>query len=174
MDLPGVAVPDRVVAAVVPERQAPGAGAGGLAEQLVTQADAEDGDTRPEQLAHHVHLGGEQGGVAGAVRQQDAIGVPLEQRGRGGGGRHHHQLGAAAAERAQDVALEAVIDDRHPPPGEVGLDRVHVDRGEALIPAVGRLAGGEADEVLGLDGRHSPARATSASVSAREAARRGS
>ena len=46
--------------------------AGREAEQLVTEADPEDGDAA-EKLAHDLGLGDERLGVAGAIREDDAV-----------------------------------------------------------------------------------------------------
>src|SRR6187549_3305506 len=63
-----------------------------------------------EQTAHAVDSVGQGGGVAGAVRKEDAVRVERERGlGRGVGG-HDRDLEAAVDQAAQDVALGAVVE----------------------------------------------------------------
>ena len=74
LDAPVRQVLDRVVGAVVAERQLDRVGAQRPAEQLVTEADAEDG-TSSEQPGDRVDRVGHLGRVAGTVGQEDAVGL---------------------------------------------------------------------------------------------------
>ena len=113
LDLAGAQVLDRVVGAAVAEGELVGLQADGLAEQLVAEADAPH-RPRADELAHGGDDVAQRGGVAGAVGQEDRVGVG----GRQLGGRHRArvQLDARAAldEVAHDRALDPGVDDRDP------------------------------------------------------------
>ena len=105
-------VHDGLVAAVVAIGQLLDGGARGLRDHLVTQADAEDGHLADE-------LGGRLGGlgqlarVAGAVGEEDALGVHGQDLvGRGVPG-HHAHVEAHTNEAAQDAALLAAVEGDH-------------------------------------------------------------
>ena len=97
-----------MVGTAVAERQLERRETGREREQLVTEADAEDGDAA-EQLADRRDLVGERLGIAGPVREQDAV-EPGERAGvdvvRKDGGAH-----AGLHELPDDRALDAVVDD---------------------------------------------------------------
>ena len=78
-------------------------------------AQAQPEQRRPaQQLFDLGDAGGVLRRVAGAVGQHYAVGVPGEDRlRRGVGGRHRH-LAAPGLELPDDVALGAVVDERHP------------------------------------------------------------
>ena len=59
-------------------------------------------------FGHGVFAGG--GGIAGAVGQEDAIGLHGQNVFRRGVGRNDGDIAAHGREAAQDIALEAVID----------------------------------------------------------------
>lgn len=112
-----------------------GAAAGGEGEELVAQADAEDGDLGGlHQAREVVHGVGAVGGIAGAVGDEDPVEVVRdlvdgEVVGEDGDG------GAAGDEGAQDVLLDAAVDD--------GYVHVAVRGGDVE----GRLGGDALDEV---------------------------
>ena len=72
-------------------------------------------------------------GIAGAVGQEDAVGLHGQDLFGAGLGRHDGDLGAEPGEQAQDVALDAVVDgdDMH---RRLGL------LAKAFVPDPGRLA----------------------------------
>ena len=108
LDLLRELVAHRMVGAAMSEFQLVGFAAEGEAEQLVAEADAED-RLLADQLADVAHLGLERLGVAGAVREEDAVG--LERQHIFGGGERGDDGDAAAGlhEAAQDVVLDAEI-----------------------------------------------------------------
>src|SRR5215210_3963835 len=77
---------DGVVRATVPERELEGLEPRGAGEQLMAEADAEDG-LRGEQLADRLHDVVERRRVAGTRDEEKAVGIAGEQLfGRGGAG----------------------------------------------------------------------------------------
>src|SRR5438477_11494715 len=72
LDLPGVQLLHRMIAAVVPELEFESLAAERDASQLVAEADAEDGLASHE-AADIVHGVGAGFGIAGAVREKDAV-----------------------------------------------------------------------------------------------------
>ncbi len=105
---PGIAEAHRLVAAVVAEAQLVGAAAQRQTQDLVAEADAEQ-RLLAQQAAHRVDRVGHGGGVAGAVREKNAVGVEREHLGGGRAGRHHRHAAALVGHQAQDVALHAEI-----------------------------------------------------------------
>ena len=90
------------------ELQLVGLAAQRQAENLMAQADAEDG-LLADQLAHLLRLGFERLGIAGAVREKHAVGLQ-RQHVFGGGPRGHHRDAAAHVHQPpQNVALDAEI-----------------------------------------------------------------
>ena len=80
------------------------------AEQLVAEADAEDGNAA-ERVAHDLGLCLQRLGVAGSVREDDAVERgELVGRGRV---RADGDGGSGSGEAAHDRALRAVVDDGH-------------------------------------------------------------
>ena len=92
-DLAGAQVLDRLVAAAVAELELEGLAAERVAEHLVAEADAED-RFFPDQLAELGVDVGERRGIAGAVGEENAVGVLRQHLGGGGGGGHHLHLEA--------------------------------------------------------------------------------
>ena len=80
------------------------------AEKLVAEADSEDGNAA-ERVAHDLRLCLQRLGVAGPVREDDAVERgELVGRGRV---RADGDGGAGSGEAAHDRALGAVVDDGH-------------------------------------------------------------
>ena len=101
-------VDDRMVGAAVAEFQFVGFAAEGEAENLVAEADAEDRRLADE-AADVVDLGVQRLGVAGAVREEDAVGFEREDVFGGGERGHDRDVAAGVDEAAQDVLLDAEI-----------------------------------------------------------------
>ena len=140
---PGRLVAHRVVGTVVAEPQLVGVAAEREPEDLVTEADAEQRDLADEpahDLRHALH----RGRVAGAVRQEDAVGIAGEDVGRGRGRGHHLDVTPRADEVAQDRALDPEVVRDH------AERRVLVARGVGLVGGDG---GDEVDAVGGARGR---------------------
>ena len=81
LDPPGRQVLDRVVGAVVTERQLVGLEADRAAQQLMAEADPEDG-TLTDELADRADDVVERRGIAGAVGEEDRVGIICEQLAR--------------------------------------------------------------------------------------------
>ena len=109
---PRVDVADRMVRAVMAEAQPARVGARGAADDLVAEADPEQrppvGDRRPGEADRTV----EPGRVARARRQDEAVDVAAQRIGDVDGVGQDPDPRAAPAERADDVLLEAEVDDR--------------------------------------------------------------
>ena len=122
----------RVVGAVVAELHFHGAGATGQSQQLVSQADAEHRDIGFQYLPDS--LDGVIAGlrVAGAIGQEDAVGIQRQHLcGRGLGG-YHGEPATPVNQHPQDIALHAVIVGHH----VVGqLRRVAVNMTHPVFPA---------------------------------------
>ncbi len=118
--------------------------ADGEAEQLVAEADAEQRLARLQQLADHRHriVAGRRR-IAGAVGEEDAVGLVRHHLLEAGGGGEHGHPRAGIGEVAEDVALGAVIDrddvraPRLPPPRPIAFAELP----EAAGPAVHLSAG---------------------------------
>ena len=95
--LPGLEVLDRVVGAAVAERQLERVEPDRAAEQLVAEADSDDAACLPTSLADGVDDVVEGGGVAGAVGEEDEVGLAGEHR--LGAGRR--TAGASSGSRAR-------------------------------------------------------------------------
>ena len=110
VDEAAVKVLHRVVDPVVAEWQPRGGGPDRPAQDLMAQTDAEQGDAADGLLAE-LDRTFEHGGVARAVREHKPVGMRrLHLAPVRGVGQDHH-LAAALSKRAQDVALDAVVDD---------------------------------------------------------------
>jgi len=108
-DRAGAEVFDGLVAAAVAEGEFKGFSAEGVAEDLVAEADGEDGFTA-EELADLVVDVVEGGWVAGAVGEEDAVGVEGEDIGGGGAGVDDLDGEAFLAETAEDVEFDAEVE----------------------------------------------------------------
>src|SRR5271168_462406 len=155
-DFLGEQVLDRMIGTVMAEFELEGFAAEGQAADLVTEADAEDGDAT-EQL-FYVFDGIAHGfGIAGAVGEEDAVGAHGENvLGHGGGG-NDRDLTLMIDEEAQNVLLDAEIvgDDAEFSSAGTGAGFIHllgprsggqVDGG--FLPVVALLAGDAAGELL--------------------------
>jgi len=74
LDAPGLQVHDRMVGSTVAEGQLEGLEPDRAAEELVAEADAPDG-LRPHELSDGLDDVGERGRVAGAVGEEDRVGI---------------------------------------------------------------------------------------------------
>ena len=143
LDDAGTQVLDRVVGAPVTELELEGLEAERLRQELVPQADAEDGHLAEQALDG---LDGVRDGrrVAGAVAQEHAVGRQLEHLLGARARRHDRDAEAAAGQVAEHRALDAVVvgDDV-----EVGRRRPFGRR-----RLVGLLAGDDLGEVEAAHG----------------------
>ena len=151
LDPPGGRAAHGDVAAVVTEAHLERASAQRQRQQLVAQADAEDGHGA-HQPAKRLDGGHGQFGVAGAVAHEHAVGFESEHIGCRGA-RGHHGHGGELAEAAQDGGLDAEVVGHHPAsPGACGVGLGHRHLRHQVHPAgaglgagrgqKGRLAGG--------------------------------
>src|SRR3546814_14440306 len=79
------------------------------AKQLVAQADAVQRDLLRQEFADRGDGVVARLRVAGAVGQEDAVGLERQRLGSGRLRRHHRDIATALGEHAQDGALDAVI-----------------------------------------------------------------
>ena len=107
-NLSGAEVFDRLVATAMTELQLEGGSAVGVGEKLVTEADAEDRFFADELAEFAVDIA-ERGRIAGAVGEEDAVGIFGEDFGGAGCGVHHLDFEARLAQAAQDVEFDAKI-----------------------------------------------------------------
>ena len=109
LDVPRLEVLDGLVAAVVAELELERACPDRLSEELVAEADPED-RSLAEEVPHARDLVVQHGGVAGAVREEHAVGLLgehlLRRRGRG----KHRHAEADLGQRPEDVLLRAVVE----------------------------------------------------------------
>src|SRR6266550_7626748 len=134
-----------VVATPVAIRQLDRLSAQRQAEQLMAEADTEYRDLPIGQLADRADRVPDGGGVARAVREEDAVGLELAHPGRGRRGRDDRHAAVVLREQAEDVALHAVVV-RHDviPRLRRSLDVLPLDRGATReVEPVHRRAGGE-------------------------------
>ena len=119
-------------------------GAGGFAEQLVAHADAADGLAAERDLLADDVDGSLTGvGVAGTIGQEEAVEV---HRGVVVVPRHADDLDAAADEAADDIGLDAAVDEHHLLAGALVvadnlLGRDLIDEVDALIGGLGDVVG---------------------------------
>ena len=107
-DLAGAEVFDGLGAAAVAEFEFEGFAAEGVAEDLVAEADGEDGGFAHELVDFLVDVT-ERGGISGAVGEEDAVGIAGEDVGGFGGGGHDVDVEAILAEAAEDVLFDAEV-----------------------------------------------------------------
>ena len=146
LDPAGGEVLDRMVGAAMAEMHLLGARAERQRQDLVAEADAEDGQAARDQLPDHGHgvFAGRRR-IARAVGEEHPVGFVAEDLLGARRSRHHRDRAALAREAAQDVALGPVIDRDHAVAGrghppEAGLRRPG-RRVPAISPAAGHLAG---------------------------------
>ena len=82
--------------------------ANGQAQQLVAQANAEH-RLAADQLANVGHLGDQRFGIAGAVRQENAVGRQAEHVFGGSERRNHRDAAASVHQAAQNIVLDTEI-----------------------------------------------------------------
>ncbi len=111
-DFAGLQIFHGLVAAAVAELELEGGAAHGVREHLVAEADAEDG-VLVEEAGHRFMDIGEGGGIAGAVREEDGVGVVLFDLFGGVGGRENLHIEAVADEFAEDGVLGAEVEGGH-------------------------------------------------------------
>jgi hypothetical protein len=111
LDLAGRMILDRMVGAVVALMHLLCLCTEGEAQHLVAEADAEDRDVGLDQLLddwHGIFAGSRR--VARAVRQKDAIRLHGKYIFGARRRRHHRDLAVETGKKAQDIALDAVIE----------------------------------------------------------------
>jgi len=108
LDATGCFVTNRVVAAVVPERQLERLAAERATQQLMAEADAEDRNLS-QQLADGLHGVPDHRRIPRAIAEKHAIGASIRQHRRctGRGRDHFHR--AQPAEMAQDGRLDPEV-----------------------------------------------------------------
>ena len=150
-DFAGGVVANGMVAAVMAELELVGFAAEGESAELVAQADAEDGHA-----AHHVADGADgvvDGlGVAGAVGEEDAVGLEGEDVSGGGFGGDDGDAAVFAAKHAQDVLLYAeVVGDNVERRFDLVVRRQErvagLEARVGLVEVIGRLGGDDLGEV---------------------------
>ena len=149
---------DGLVAAAVAELQLVGRSADGVRDDLVTETDAED-RVGLDEIGHGFVGILQGGGVAGAVGQEDAVGVEGADLGGRGAGREDVDVEAGSDEAAEDGGLGTEVIGRDAELGGATLRLVEVRArdGEGLaiaglgVEVIRSLAGDVLDEV-GADG----------------------
>jgi hypothetical protein len=99
-----------LVEAPVTKFEFEGFGSEGEAEDLVAHADAEDGGGQVEEFLDGFDGLGDDGGIAGAVGEEDAVGVVAEDLVDGAVEGHDDDATAVAGEAAEDVAFDAEVE----------------------------------------------------------------
>ncbi len=112
LDPAGAQVLDRMVGAAVAEGQLEGLQADRPAEQLVAEADADDGPLA-DQLAHGVDDVVERRGVAGPVGEEDEVRIAREHLVGRGRARKQRQPAIPLAELPNDRELDPGVDADH-------------------------------------------------------------
>src|SRR6185437_11769005 len=128
LDLAGRLLPHRMVAAVVAELELVGLAAQRQPDQLVPEADAEDGHAAQEP-ANALHRIRARLRIAGAIREKHAVRLQRQHFRRWRLGRHHLHPATVGGELAQDVALDAEVVRDHPRAGRGARPRVRDFRG---------------------------------------------
>ena len=121
----GGALEHGVVRAAVAERQLERLEPERPADQLVAEADAEDRSSAVDQAPHLARVRVHRSGIAGAVREQHAVGLEREDLGGAGVVADDLDRGACLLEEVDDRGLRAVVDDDDvaAPAGAVALDQ---------------------------------------------------
>src|SRR2546422_3788995 len=78
-------------------------------QQLMTETDPKDGKRAVRQFAQRLDGVIDGGGVAGSVREEQAIGFELTHAGRGCGGRYDGDTAPMTEKEPYDVALHPVV-----------------------------------------------------------------
>src|ERR1022692_5175168 len=143
LDLAGLHLLHRMIAAMVPKSQLVSFAAQRDADQLVSKTDAEDGHA-PHHPANTL-LGVSHGlGIARAVRQEYAVGLESEYVLCAGGGGNHGHAAALAHQASHDVVLDSVVvgDDVMPRRPILHADHFRrLVRAHAFVPLVNVASG---------------------------------
>src|SRR5438445_11518017 len=107
--LPGVAVEHGMVGTVVAKFHLHGLAADRETEELMAEAYPEDRNADVEKLSNCRDRVVAGLGVAGTVRQEDAVGLELERLFRSRPGRNDRYATSVLDQQAQDIVLDAVI-----------------------------------------------------------------
>ena len=113
LDLAGGQILDRLVDATMAELQLVSAKAERTAQQLVTEADAEERVAGVKYLAQQLDFGTGLFRVARAVGEEDAVRVQVLDFGEGDGGGHHVHAAAAFGHAVRGHALDAEVHSGH-------------------------------------------------------------
>src|ERR1700728_758726 len=105
LDLACIVAPDRMITAVMAEFELVGFPAEGEADELVAETDAEDGRASGE-VANAFLSVMDRLGVAGAVREEDAVGLEGEHVFSGSLRGNHSDAATFLGEHAQDIFLD--------------------------------------------------------------------
>ena len=139
----GRQVLDRMVGAVVAERELVGLEADGAAQQLVPEADAVH-RTLADELADGVDDVVERRRVTGTVGEEDRVGVVGDQLRGARRARMQLDRGAALAQVADDRELDARVDHRDPRPLAVALEHRSAPAGVTSLARSRPVIGGSA------------------------------
>jgi hypothetical protein len=148
LDPPGRPVEHRLVDAAVPERQLVGAEPEGTPEELVAEADAEVGQPRAQGGAQQLDVAVGCPGVARAVREEQGVGLQLEDLLGGDRLRQHVHVEAALGEEAERRGLHAEVEhgDR-PDPFALRREAVGLGRRDRAREVEARHLGAAAHEL---------------------------
>ena len=138
----GREVPNRMVAAVVPEAELERAGTERGTHDLMPEADAEHRHF-PEQRAHALLHCRQRRGIARTVRQEHTVGLPREHRGRRRRCRNHVDPAPHGDEVVEDRMLDAEVVGDDDEGRSVGTDGVRLGGRDRLheVAAVGAAVG---------------------------------
>ena len=161
-DRAGHPVLDRMVATVVAELEPRGRCPHRPAQDLVTEADAQQRNPALQQLLAQTDRSGQVGGIARTVAEQHPVRRMAEDVVDGRVVTEDHHLGAAAAQGAQRVALHAVVEDGDPHPAEGAHPAGEPHRAlqgvvERLVPELEGLADRDLRNQVVLGDRMRPA-----------------
>jgi hypothetical protein len=106
---PGAQILHRLVPTAMAELELEGLRPAGQAEDLVAEADAEDGDARHHDPPGRLDGVGAGLGVAGAVGEEDSIGLQGQHIFCRSSRRDDGNIAALSAQLAQDVVLDAEV-----------------------------------------------------------------
>ena len=154
LHLAGGQILDRMVGAVMPELHLLGGAAERQRQHLMTQADAEQRLAARQELLDLRHR--EPPGrrrIARAVRQEDAVRLERQDLLGRGGRRHHRHPQVEAGERAEDVALDSIIDGDHMMPAVLEATVAVRIAPDGFVPRVALTAGNLGCEVHALHAR---------------------
>ena len=152
--MPVVKILDRVIGAVMTLRHLHCAGADGQTEHLVTQANAEDRRLGLEQsLDRRDRVSSGLGGIAGPVREKDAVRFQGEDIFRRARRWNNCDRASAVAQQSQNIAFDSVID------GDDAITRLAAnsiagaERPTRLIPIEALRRGDGGHQIHAVDAR---------------------